>query len=437
MNRASIKPLLSRSFALLLVGALTLPALAIAAPTLREPLREALLFDCAGRYLRISADGREVHAQGTLWETALTVDYLSAIGGFDGCLVSAIQADPVRNILYAAIAKEPRLDADGRRHYRVVALRLPDLQRLGVHEIDMAVEGDVRLLLSPQKDELLVSYSRYETAGGQGLWRNVVEHLSAPDLRDIRLREDLRGEYGAGRLPSSTALSPAAAWAGSGRILDRNLVLDDEGRVLQRLDPYELVRPKMRRELWSFEREVIRGKRYIPMAVADSVGDRALFVVGHDTRQEAGADRSAFLVHDIGAGLTLHPIVTKERVAAYDPTRPETPTAHLTPDGDKVLVEHFKWQRLDEPGAPVFARFKTGKLNLYELATGALVRSIVLEPAPGFSARLIGYSPDRTTAFIGAAGRLYAVPLEGERAPSSHWIEGFEPFWTVGIVETN
>jgi hypothetical protein len=432
MNRSSINTLSGLS-AFLLVITLTLPAMAIAAPTLREPLREVFLFDCAGRYLRISIDGREVHAQGKL------VDHLSAASGFDGCLVSAVQADPLRNLLYAAIAKDPRLDADGRRHYRVVALRLPDLQRLQTHEIDMAVEGDVRLLLSPERDELLVTYSRFETAGGQGLWRNVVEHLSAPDLRDIRLREDLRGESGAGRLPSSTALSPAAAWAGGGRILDRNLVLDDEGRVLQRLDPYELASPKMRRELRPFEREEIRGKRYLPMAVADSVGDRALFVVGHDTRQEAEDGRSALWVHDIGAGLTFRPVITKDRIAAYDPTRPETPTAHLTPDGDQVLVEQFEWRRLDEPEAtePMFARFKTGKLHLYDLAAGALARSIVLDPAPGFSARVIGYSPDGTTAFLGAAGRLYAVPLEGERAPSSHRIEGFEPFWTVGIIEAN
>lgn len=431
MNRSLIKSLLPRACALLISTMLS--ASAFAAPTVRKPLAETLLVDCAGRYLRTSADGRDILAQGTLSSP------VSAAGGFDGCLVSAIQTDPLRNVLYAAIAKEPRLDAEGRRHYRVVALRLPDMLRLQVHEIDMAVEGDVRLLLSPRKDELLVSYSRYETAGGQGLWRNVVEHLSAPELRGIRLREDLRGESGAGRLPSSTSLSPAASWAGGGRILDRNLVLDDEGRVLQRLDPYELVSPKMRRELQTFEREEIRGTRYLPMAVADSVGDRSLFVVGHDTRQEEGADRSALWVHDIGAGLTLRPIVTKERIAAYDPTRPETPTAHLTPDGDKVLVEQFEWRRLDEAGAtePVFARFKTGKVSLYDVGTGALVRSMTLEPAPGFSARLIGYSPDGKTAFVGAAGRLYAVPLEGERAPRSHWIEGFEPFWTVGIVEIN
>jgi hypothetical protein len=399
---------------------------------------ETLLVDCAGRTVRVAGgpgEDRRILAEGSLWDhPSMTSLRPPAAAGFDGCLVADLASDPERGLLYAAVAREARVDARGRRRHALVALRLPDLARQADADLGTA-EGPVRLLLSPERDQLLASSSRYEGIGGEDAWRNLAQRFSTPALVPEPAHEDLRLATAPGRLPSSSAFSAAAVWASGGRVVDQTLVLDTAGRVLERLDPYALLPGKERRRLRALERAGAPGRRYLPMAFADATAERALFVVGHDPGPGTGA---ALFVYDFERGAALRPIRVPERVAAYDPTRRETPTAHLTPDGDAVLVEAFEWRPVETaPGETAPARVKTGRLALYELGTGARIRAFRLDPEPGLAARLIGYSAGGAIAWLGSRQGLYVVTLDGSRPPVALRPAGrFDPAWAVGVAES-
>lgn len=394
---------------------------------------EAFLVDCSGRFLRISTVTSQVLAQGTLWDHPSMADFRLPAGGYDGCLVAGIQFEPRRDILYAAVAQEKRLDFEGRRHYRIVALRLPDLRRIGSREIQETVEGGPHLLLVPGHNELLASYSRFEEIAGEGAWRNVMEHFSAPALAPVSINEDLRRMTDDDRLPSSVALSRSAEWAGGGRILDQTWILDDSGRTLERLDPYSLLTPVFKDDLKSLERLGDKGQPYLGIAFADSSSQRTLFAIGHETGPGSASKGAALWVYDISSASSLRPILTKEAVAAYDPMRREMPTVHLSPDGNSILLERFEWRQGDRGTGPQL--FKTGLVDLYDIGTRSLIRTVTLKPAPGSSSRLLGISPDGSLALFGTAERLYVAPLEGSRSPKVVGTgRSFDAFWTVGVV---
>ena len=358
---------------------------------------------------------------------------LPAAGAYDGCLVADAQLDPRRALLYAAVAREKRLDPEGRRHYWILALHLPDLRRVQSHEVQGLVEGGMRLLLSPGRDELLASYSRFEPDGGEGAWLNATERFSAPALAAIGAREDRRRAADEGSLPSSVALSRFAGWISGGRILDRSWILNESGRPLQRLDPYSLLPAAENGNLQSLAQRGATSQPFLRIAFADSAAQRALYAIGHDGGLATASKGAALWVYDFGSNLPLHPIVTPEAVAAYDPTRRETPTVHLSPDGDSVLLERFEWRQ--GPGAAAARRFKTGLVDVYDVGTGALARTVTLEPAPGFSSRLLGISPDASLALFGTAERLYIAPLEGGRPVKViETAASFDPFWSVEVV---
>lgn len=123
-------------------------------------------------------------------------------------------------------------------------------------------------------------------------------------------------------------------------------------------------------------------------------------------------------------------------VAAFDPTRRATPTAHLTPDDETILVEHYDWRATasEATAAGAAVRFKTGRLDLYEAANGALLRTIELDSAPGARARLAGFSPDSSIALIGARERIHVVDLRGEAPSWSAAGAGLDGFWLQGVV---
>lgn len=393
---------------------------------------ETVLVDCAGRYVRLGTAGSIV-AEGGLWDdssmSGLRVD---ADSGFEGCLVTGIQSDAGRGILYAVLTREPREDSEGRRHYVVVALDSKKLVRLAQIELETAIAGGVSILLSSDRQELVLSYSRYEEAGGQGAWRNLLERFSAPALTRVKTQENLHLEDAPG-LPSSTHLSNSASWIDGHRILNDTTVLDEDGHVLEQLNPYDLIPVETANELSYLRKPGTPGRTYLPISYADSAGGRVLFIVGHDLvgEQQVG---SALWIYDAAEGTSLRPIRVPETVAAYDPGTRGTPTAHLTPDGNSILLESYQWQ---SGGADGNVRVKTGDLRLYDVASGKLTRTFNLEPAPGVAARLLGFSPDGAIAFIGSSNRLYSIPLD-RSAPITvaRSTRGFDPFWTIGLAVT-
>jgi hypothetical protein len=405
------------------------------APAIRQAAAEAIFVDCAGRYIRVAGGGGRIIAEGTLWDDpSMTALRLDSTGGFDGCLVADVRSDPAHGTLYAVLARESRGDREERRHYALVTLDLQGLVRLRQVELDTAVNGGVHIVLSLNGEELIVSYGRHEEAGGQEGWRNVLERYTVPGLTRVKVREDLRVATALSTLPSSITLSNSASWMGGHRILDQNLVLDEDGHVLQRLNPYDLLPAETASQLAPLKKQGAPGRTYLPIAFADAADGRVLFVVGHDLAAGVPAG-SALWVYDVEHGVSLRPILTREPVATFDPGARETPTAHLTPDGDSILVESSEWRPVASSTSGTKARFKTGVLNLYNVASGELMHKFSLEPPPGLATRLIGFSPDGAIAFIGSSERLYSVPLDGGHTPTAiRPTKGFDPFWSVGVV---
>jgi len=400
-----------------------------------RPVSEALLVDCAGRYLRVDLDGQRVIAEGTVWDkSSLRTVRSYTASTFDGCEVTDAKADMSRKTLYLSLAKEPRLDANGKRHYLIAALRLPDLALMSQVELEDALETMPRLLLSEDHEKVMVSYSTHEEVDGSPIWRNTIDYLAAASLKRMHREENLSRGFTDSNLPSSMPLSASATLASGQRVLDRTFVLDLGGRVLEHIDPYRLLSPAIRERLRPAERKGATGAPYLPIAYADNAAGRTLFVVGDDL--DSGRGAGGLWVHDLVGGMSPHPILISEIVAAYDPGSPETPTAHLTADGKFVLLEGFDWRQVGHASEnAVNARFKTGDLRLYSVDDGSLVRRIQLEPVPGFAARVIGFSPGSDVALIGSQDMLYVVPLDDTRAPirfRSH--QGFNPFWSVGAV---
>jgi hypothetical protein len=395
--------------------------------------QEVILVDCAGRYIRFDSTTGSILAEGGLWDDSSMSDLrLNANGGFDGCLIADIQSDTRHGVFYAVLTRQPHENSDGQRRYVVVALDLQKLIRLAQFELETPIQGGVRILLSPDGQELIVSYTRYEEAGGQDGWHNLLERFSAPSLTRIKIQEDLRIDS-ASQLPSSMPLGNSASWIGGHRILNENLVLDDEGHVLEQLNPYSLLPNETAKQLAYLEKPGAPGRTYLPIAYADAAGGRVLFVAGHDLVPSELGVGSALWIYDVNRGASLRPIQVPETVAAYDSGTRETPTVHLTPNGDSILLESYEWR--SGPSTNGNLRFKTGKLRLYDVVSGKLARTFNLEPTPGLATRLLGFSPDGVIAFIGSVDFIYAVPLDGSTPISVvRSTKGFNSFWTVGLA---
>jgi hypothetical protein len=394
----------------------------------------ATAVDCAGAYLQLDLAGREVAARGQIWEHPSMTDLRpSPTGRFDGCLVAAVAADRDRGRLYAAVARDSYLNSRGGRRYRLVALSLPSLERLASVDLGAELDGPPALLLSVDRHRLLVGYSMGVGSGARAAWRNVIASFALPGLTPLAATEKLRPIAEDDPDPLYVTFQPGSYWDGNGRIVDGTKILDPEGRVLERIIPYRLIDDGTRAAFRHLEAAGAAGRMYLPIAFADTAGERALFVVGSDRGRDR-APGSGLWLYDLESGVTLARISTSVPVAAFDPTRRATPTAHLTPNGEGIVVEHFE-RRPHAASAPEEVRFKTGRLDLYEAASGRLERTFELQPAPGSRARLAGFSPDSRIALVGARERIYAVDLTAETSPWAAATGGqIDGFWLQGLV---
>jgi hypothetical protein len=382
----------------------------------------------------VDLDKQRLIAEGTLWDhPSMQALRPPTVSSFDGCPVADIKTDTSQNLMYVALAREPRLDVDGKRHYVIASLRLPELSLASEADLEDNLETLPRLLLSEDREQVMVSYSSYEEKGGLPSWRNIINYFTPSRLRRVRREEALRLDVNGTRLPSSMPLSTSATWASGQRILDRTFILDSAGRVLEHIDPYAQLSHEARDRLQAALRIGEEGAPYLAIAYADNAAGRTLFVVGDDL--VGGHGTSGLWVHDLSTGMSPRPILTSEIVAAYDPASPETPSVHLTPDGNSVLLEDFEWRPINDRSEGGSSRFKTGRLSLYSVSAGNLIRTIQLQPAPGFATRMVGFSPDGNFALIGTPELLYVVPIDQKQAPIAlRSVHGFNPFWSVSAV---
>lgn len=394
----------------------------------------AVAVDCAGSYLRIDVDGEapRIAARGHVWEGP-GADALrpAATGRFDGCLVADAVGDPAGRFLYVAVAREPFFGRDGTRGYRVASLRLPDLELVSFVELDGVSDGPVSLLLSPGGGELLVSYSEGRPTELEGEPGPRFLRLPAPDVGSA-LVLSTKGQRGVKASPVENAVSAAARWVGEGRIVDGPRVLDERGEVLRRVDPYVAFGAWATGAFPGLVRKGAGGRPFLPIAFADSAADRMVFVVNPDWKTANDAHEGGLVVLDLVSGKTVA-IPVDDRPAALDPASRGTPTVHLTPGGERVVVEAHELRRRSVEERE--ERFKTGTLRVYDTVSGRLSRTVSLGAAPGFSARVLGFSGDGRLLFYGSRETVLVVDLEeGEVLARLEAGPRFDPYWVVSLV---
>ena len=170
------------------------------------------------------------------------------------------------------------------------------------------------------------------------------------------------------------------------------------------------------------------GKHYLDIVFAESAAGRMLFIVGWDTMTAQSPAAGGLLVYDAVKEGVLSSIITPYREAAFELTS-GTPTVHLTPNGQVVIVEEYQWQAAPAASgmAPVQERFKTGKFALYNATSGALISTILVDPAPGDSGRIIGFSSDSTLMYYASTENMYVVDLLQKQSRTVNLPRGFMP----------
>jgi hypothetical protein len=381
----------------------------------------AYLVDCSGDYIRIDTEKQQIVSRGKIWDGPLGEAIRpSEWMRFDGCLVHGIQHDSQGGLIYIVAPKEGTVDTQGRNHYRIAALKLPNLELIKKVELKPALDTPPAILLTPEGGELLVSYSIAEQSQGKDLWHDVVQRYRVPEFEQVETAEDLYSFSAYEENPMlGLRFSDHAYFDKAGRIVDRNKVLGKDGKILHRTDGYSLLTDSIKQTLRQLERTGVGGRKYLDITFADSAADRLLFVIGRDSENNHVVNGSGLLVYDVEGGHTLSPVVTPYAMAPFDPTHSGTPTAHLTPNGDLIVVEQYEWRDINQDSTfpSDYQRFKTGEIALYDVNTGSLLSKIFLDPPPGFFAHVIGFSPDGKLMYYLSQDYIYGVDLSGNQPP--------------------
>jgi len=386
----------------------------------------AYVIDCGGHYLRIDADRARSLGAGTVAGVPEDND------AYDGCLVDSMQVDPVSGVAYAVVPKTASVDDEGQRYYKVVALHSPTLKVLDSRDIPYALD-EVPDLLLERPNYLLVSYGVPEnitTAKSQ----RVVERLSS---KDLRIQNDQASLSITSRLESMGGFSASAHFDRRGRIIDKSRVVDLAKPTIVNIDGYSLLSEAVSSTFQSLQRTGVNGKKYLDIVFADAADDLMLFVIGWDTESRQSPSGGGLLLYDTNREKIVSSIVTPFRAAPFDATL-GTPTVHLTPDAKLAIVEQYEWRVSGPPTfplAPMQERFKTGAVAVYDMHAGIYLRTIRLDPEPGYSGRVVGFSTHQRLMFYASAENLYVVNLDRGDSRALPLPEGFLPIAVLSGVK--
>jgi hypothetical protein len=372
----------------------------------------AYILDCRGKYLVLDSAEDKVLGAGIISELATH----TATSRLDGCLLTAIQEDYAHNTIYAVVAVQEHLDSDGMRGYKVLALHLPQFELTASVNLSERSDEFPGLFLNRVTGKLTVTYHLPRSSGTD---ENVVQTYRIPGLEKI-----LEVRKPTNNPDDSFVMSPNAFVGHRGEVVDGNRVLDATGRVTERITGESLLTTTVRYPFDSLVRTGANGRPYLSAIVADSAGGRMLFVLGWDRVQRRMPEKGGLLVYDaeskrtVSTGVIPYSVVPSELSLG-------TPNVHLSPDGKLVLVEQYDW-RSTENERP--KRFKTGNVAIYDADTGRFLRSIRLQPSPGFYAYILAFSPMSNSAYLVAEQNLYHSNLIGlERNSTIKMPEGFSP----------
>ena len=156
-----------------------------------------------------------------------------------------------------------------------------------------------------------------------------------------------------------------------GRLVSERAYINDAGnsvhgdRVIatngsvSSINGYGLITGQMKEQFKSLQRSGATGNNYLDIVFADSASGKMVFIVAWDTMSNQSGVGGGLVVYDAAKGEVLSSVVTPYRMAASE-LIPGTPTVHLSPDGQAVVVEEYHWQKADAGnGTSIQQRFKT------------------------------------------------------------------------------
>lgn len=367
--------------------------------------RFAYMFDCAGQYIRIDLNTGQHTEPRNVPGIVPGIVLVPGGRGFDGCLIDAIAFDPESSIVYAMMQKERFDDSDGNNQDKVVALQLPNLRALSSIDIPLRSSGGM-LRYDSVAQKLAVSYD-VETSAN---YMQFVISTQRPDHLEFERRSGSSGAAGrevAGPIPSDDAYTDS-----SGKIVDGSQVIAVNG-AWKTINGYDLLTDSLREQFKSLERTGVTGKQLLEIVFADSAAGRMVFIVGSDEDYEQSPSRGGLVVYDAVKEKVVSSINTPYAERGFDlDAGTRTPTVHLTPNGQIIVVEEYQRHSSDRGGGQtVQERFKTGEIALYNATSGRPLGTIQLDPAPGDSGSFVGFSPDSTLMYYASSQNMYVVDL--------------------------
>lgn len=407
-SRNLIRALLGTVAALLCNSAVSQIAspLPFIAPDSSSTTTEYWVFDCGGRYLRVSEARNEIVDRGRV-----TAIESSAFGRrTDGCLLEDVRPLSGSNALIAVTAVEPTLDVTGRRHYRVVSLDRPTLKMSAVYTVPSPQAERPRLLLNPSAGSAAVLYD----AGGASSDRVEIKEL---DGRTLQLRPSTISKSTAREI----AFSRKSHMLNDGRIQTDSIAHDGRPGATFASAVRTVV------DHWQSQFPQTRQMKY---ALAHSVPGKSIYIAGWDS-SSTPFPNGGVILYDVMTGAVISSFRTAYKLAPFDGTI-GTPNVHLTPNGDIVVVEEYAWRQYSESTEAY--RFKTGSIVAYDAQSGMELGKVEISPEPGASARVIGFSDDGSKLYYASFDRFYIIDLSAMRVFASVALP--EAFTAVSAVST-
>jgi hypothetical protein len=143
------------------------------------------------------------------------------------------------------------------------------------------------------------------------------------------------------------------------------------------------------------------------------------------------------MIHDISTNVATVAVALPYGVSGEDPTDRSTPTAHLSPNSKLIITEQYEWRNASGAAQSTSTprRFKTGLIDIFDVSSRRLAATAQLIPVPGFAARVLGFSTDGLTLFVGSHDLLYAVNVADGGRVTGIPLQGLDGFWTVGLTQ--
>lgn len=363
-------------------------------------------FNCGGDFLKIDLRTRQVVSQWAFSRLAGVAELVPS-GRIDGCFLLGARYDAKTLRLYGVFPKNSNVGEDGTRDYQIIVLRLPQLDILGAIDFP-ALQYPPAIVVSPDGARLLVAYrdfsSQKETADNTIV--SVVAVYDARRLEKIRVVRENTGkdDYLAGAVINAS-FSPAAYYGSNTETLydkDAQIIIKNDRFLKQRLNRFQVLTEAQKRELERFRQvDPLSGQQFLPIHYADSHSGNALLFVGTPPMAEG-----RIIVVDLSSSRTI---------AMIEAPPVSATTAHLTPDGKKVVVEHIELRKVNSQRRPRV--YKRGGFAVYDVASAKQLKKLKdREELAGFGSKLICVAPAGDVIFYVADGGLYEINLMKDTA---------------------